>query len=169
MKKCLKTILMLGLFSLSIPTALAQENRQNDNPPQAQEQPLPIPKKDQPKTGEKPEFYFTHKPINCGKGKEIFADLENQYGEVPLMFASEPTMMPDGDIIQLPTIIMINVEKGSFTILQTPPLIPKGDICVLSSGEITNIFKQNIYKMLGGKLTNISKKGIDKFYPTWYK
>lgn len=83
-----------------------------------------------------PNMYMVQKPVACGDANEIYKDLRDRWKEEPLTLMTEPTILPDGTILELPTVLFVNMEKKTYTIVQKPPLQP-GQACVLSSGTIT--------------------------------
>jgi len=107
-----------------IPTALAQEK------------------------SDKPNLYMIQKPVACGDANEIYKDLRERWEEEPLTLLTEPAMLPDGRIIELPTVLFVNMEKKTYTIVQKPSLQP-GQACVLSSGTISYV-NDKIKLTLGG-------------------
>ena len=153
MIKCLKFILFLGLFSFIAPTtlALAQEKKdQSQVVPYGKE----IPKA--PSTFGKKIMSVKYKPINCGPKESLFKDLKESWGELPVILVIEPVManqtMLDRQVtmIHLKTIFFFNVEKGTYTVVQTPPMPDfTNQVCILSSGAIHHINKEAFNKLMG--------------------
>ena len=122
MKKCL-IILLLGLLSF-IPTASAQESSPG---------------------------ITTKKPIICAVADDVLTTLKDDYGEKPILMGKEPVMLPDGSVLQLRTMIWVNADRGTYTIIQQPP--PGGPLdgllCILTAGSIEGVDKKAIRTMLG--------------------
>ena len=161
MIKYLKFLLFLGLFSFIASTTLAQDRPRG---------PLKLePKKDKPqvivpygkeKLKEPPKFgknmmSVKHKPITCGPKESLLKDLKNNWGELPLILAIEPVMMSGQTILPLRTMFFFNIEKGTFTVVQTPPMKDfKNQVCILTAGAIHHINKEVFNKLMGGITIN---------------
>jgi len=158
MIKCLKFLLFLGLFSFIASTTLvlAQEKKdQSQVVPYGKE----IPKA--PSTFGKKTMSVKYKPINCGPKESLFKDLKESWGELPVILVIEPVManqtMLDRQVtmIHLKTIFFFNVEKGTYTVVQTPPIQDfENQVCILSSGAIHHINKKAFDKLMGGITIN---------------
>ena len=158
MIKCLKFILFLGLFSFIAPTtlALAQEKKdQSQVVPYGKETPK------EPSTFGKKTMSVKYKPINCGPKESLFKDLKESWGELPVILVIEPVManqtMLDRQVtmIHLKTIFFFNVEKGTYTVVQTPPIQDfENQVCILSSGAIHHFNKKLFNKLMGGITIN---------------
>ena len=122
MKKCL-IILLLGLLSF-VPTATAQEP----------EQPL-----------------VTQKPLMCHTADEIMRILTEEYEEKPILMGKEPLMLPNGRLLELHIQLWVNVKKGSYSIVQSPPQVEQfvGKLCILSAGDILDLNIKEIRLLLG--------------------
>ena len=96
-----------------------------------------------------------HKPITCGPKESLLKDLKNNWGELPLILAIEPVMMSGQTILPLRTMFFFNIEKGTFTVVQTPPMKDfKNQVCILTAGAIHHINKEVFNKLMGGITIN---------------
>ena len=86
----------------------------------------------------------TQKPIICAAVNDVLTTLKDDYGE-------EPVLLPDGSVLELRTMIWVNADKGTYTIIQQPP--PGGPLegllCILTAGSIEGVDKKAIRTMLG--------------------
>ena len=163
MIKCLKFLLFLGLFSFIASTTLVLAQEKKD-----QQQVVPFPRgpravvpygKETPKepsTFGKKTMSVKYKPINCGPKESLFKDLKESWGELPVILVIEPVManqtMLDRQVTMIPlkTIFFFNVEKGTYTVVQTPPIQDfENQVCILSSGAIHHFNKKLFNKLMG--------------------
>ena len=158
MIKCLKFLLFLGLFSFIASTTLALAHEKKDQPqvvPYGKETPK------EPSTFGKKTMSVKYKPINCGPKESLFKDLKESWGELPVILVIEPVManqtMLDRQVTMIPlkTIFFFNVEKGTYTVVQTPPIQDfENQVCILSSGAIHHFNKKLFNKLMGGITIN---------------
>ena len=145
MKKCLKIFLTLGLFSFLIPTALAQES------------------KEQKKTN---NTIAISKTVHCGPVAEVLSSLSEQYEEEPFIMGGEPALMQNGEVGLLPTMLYINPTTQTYTVLQAPVLgvgtesPMEGKLCVLTAGKFGGVNKK-----MAAKLLNLGEEEGDSNTP----
>ena len=158
MIKCLKFLLFLGLFSFIASTTLVLAHEKKDQPQVVPGTIVPYGKetpKEPPEFGKK-TMSVKYKPINCGPKESLFKDLKESWGELPVILVIEPVManqtMLDRQLTMIPlkTIFFFNIEKGTYTVVQTPPMQDfKNQVCILSSGAIHHINKKAFNKLMG--------------------
>ena len=91
----------------------------------------------------------TFKPLLCQTGVQTVENIQNNYGEQPFILGFEPLQTQEHGVQQIPITLWMNIDTGTFTILQALPNT-KADpmICILSTGQISKVNESMMMKMM---------------------
>ena len=75
---------------------------------------------------------WANKPIQCDTPEEIIAVIK-KYEEQPLLGGIGNSLMPSGQVIEMPTIWFVNPDKGTWTLVEFN--MPARQACIINSGS----------------------------------
>ena len=70
--------------------------------------------------------------VDCGPTQVILALVKGKYGEIEFLMSNGMVQIPDGRVLNAPTLIYMNPQTSSYTIIAH---FPNAISCILTSGK----------------------------------